>query len=390
MITISKYLNILDYAISLLLRRRFKNGGILIIFSAVIFLLASFQLVTSALKDSADRILTTVPHITIQQMSAGRQVPLAITAKESLKGLFGIAAVRERIWGYYFDEKNGANYTVIGLAYIDVGPLLQDSLEEGGLPVQNGDAVVSPQVVESMQLGNRKSFSLFRPDLSLKSFKTVSLFRTNTALVTDDVIFMSLTDARDLFAMEEDYITDLLIEVANPAEIDTIAKKIADKLAGSRVLTRKQIRKTYDVVFGWRSGFGSVCLLTSLFAFVILAWDRASGLSPEERKEMSILKVTGWQTTDIMVLRLWESSVVSFLSFLIGYSLAWLHVVWSGAFLFKPVLLGWSVLRPSFMLHPPFLFSDLLLIFVCSVIPYLAATIVPAWKSGMVRPDTVI
>lgn len=357
---ISKYLNIFDYAISLLLRRRLKNSGIIIIFSAVIFLLASFQLVTSALKDSAGKILTTVPHITVQQMSAGRQVALAINAKESLKGIFGISAVRERIWGYYFDEKNGANYTVIGLNFADVSPLLQNALQGGRLPVQNGEIVLSSSVAESMQLGSRKNFSLFRPDLTLKSFKRVSLFDKNTALVSDDVIFMSLTDARDLFGMDDHSITDLLIDVANPAEIDTLARKIAANLPGSRVLTRKQIRKTYDVVFGWRSGFGSVCLLTSLFAFVILAWDRASGLSPEERKEMSILKITGWHTTDIMMLRFWESAVVSFLAFLIGYSLAWLHVVWSGAILFRPVLLGWSVLRPSIMFHPPFLFSDLL------------------------------
>ena len=242
---ISKYLNILDYAISMLLRRRFKNGGILIIFTAVIFLLSSFQLVTSALKDSAGRILTTVPHITIQQMSAGRQVSLAIQAKDSLQGIFGIETLRERIWGYYFDEKNGANYTVIGLDQADITLILQNSMQQGGgLPVRDGDAVLSSQVVESMQLGNRNSFSLFRPDLTLKSFTRTGLFKKNTALVTDDVIFMSRADARDLFGIEEGYITDLLIDVANPAEIDTIAKKISTKLPGSRVLTRKQIRKT--------------------------------------------------------------------------------------------------------------------------------------------------
>lgn len=390
MVIVSKNLNILDYAISLLLRNRLKNCGIFIVFSAVIFLLSSFQLVTSALNEIADRVLTTVPDITVQQMTAGRQTGLPREAKEKLNGIFGIAAVKERIWGYYFDEKNGANYTVIGLDPARIDPSLKTSLVGGSLPVQKGEVVLATPVAESMQLGKRKSFSLFRPDLTLTSFSIVNRFKKNTALVTDDVILMSLVDARDLFAIAEGDITDLLVEVANPGEIDTIARKISENLPGSRVITRKQIKKTYDVVFGWRSGFGSVCLLTSLFAFIILAWDKASGLSPEEKKEMAILKITGWQTADIMTLRFWQSSVVCFFSLLVGYSLAWLHVCVTDAILFRPILLGWSVLQPSYTFDPPFLFSDFLLIFSCSVVPYLAATVVPAWKSAMVRPETVI
>ncbi len=387
---INKYLNILDYAISLLLRRKLKNSGISIIFAAVIFLLASFQLVTSALIENAGRILTTVPDITVQQMSAGRQVGLSTGSEERLHDIFGISNTRKRVWGYYFDEKNGANYTVIGIDPADVDANLRSSLRVGRLPVQKGEVVLADPVVQNMLLGTRKNFSLFRPDLTLKSFKAVGFFNKETAFVTDDLIFMSLDDARDLFAIHDNFITDLLVNIANPLEIDTIARKISEKLPGSRVLTRKQIQKTYTVVFGWRSGLGSVCLLTSLFAFMILAWDRASGLSPEEKKEMAILKITGWQTSDIMVLRFWESFVVASLSFIFGYSLAWLHVALAGGVLFRPVLLGWSVLQPSYTLYPPFLFSDFLLVFCCSVIPYMAATIVPAWKSGMVRPDTVI
>lgn len=387
---ISRSLNILDYAISLLLRQRLKNFSILFVFSAVIFLLSSFQLATSALRKSAEILLTAVPDVTVQMMSAGRQVPLHISSQEAVKGVLGIADIKQRIWGYYFDEKNGANYTVIGLPQNSVATAVEQSLAWGKLPEQTGEVIVARPVSESMQLGERKQFSLFRPDLSLQSFIKVGEFSRGNGLVTDDVLLMSLEDARKLFAMGDDEITDLLIEVGNKAEIDTVAKKISEILAGTRVVTKKQIQKTYDVVFSWRSGFGSICLLTSLFAFIILAWDRAAGLSPEERKEMGILKVTGWQTIDILHLRFWESSVIAFLSFLIGYSLAWGHVTIFDAVLLKPVLLGWSVLQPTYHFTPPFSLVDMLVIAALSVIPYLVATIIPAWKSAMVRPDTVI
>ncbi len=387
---IGRSLNILDYAISLLLRQRLKNFSIIFVFSAVIFLLASFQLTTSALRNSAEILLTAVPDITVQMMSAGRQVPLKKSAQEEVQGIFGISEIRQRVWGYYFDEKNGANYTAIGLHPEDVAASVQQSLAWGRLPQQHGEVIVAGPVSESMQLGERKQFSLFRPDLTMQSFTKVAEFAQGNGLIADDVVFMSLDDARELFGMADDEITDLLIEVGNKAEIDTVAKKISEILAGTRVITKKQIQKTYDVVFSWRSGFGSVCLLTSLFAFIILAWDRAAGLSPEERKEMGILKVTGWQTIDILHLRFWESSIIAFLSFLIGYSLAWWHVTIFDAVLLKPVLLGWSVLQPTYNFAPPFSLADMLVIASLSVIPYLVATIIPAWKSAMVRPDSVI
>ena len=73
---ISRNLNILDYATSLLVRKKFKNIAVLMVFSAVIFLLSSLQLTATALRSVAGDIVTTVPDITVQQMSAGRQVPL--------------------------------------------------------------------------------------------------------------------------------------------------------------------------------------------------------------------------------------------------------------------------------------------------------------------------
>lgn len=391
---LGRLLNILDYALYSLKRKFLKNASVFAIFTLVIFLFGSFQLVSKALTEAAGKILATAPDITVQQMSAGRQVSIAASTKIRLAPIFGIKKTKERIWGYYFDEDNGANYTVIG-----VQSLFEESpashlfgLSEGRFPRANerGKVVVSENIRNHLQLGNRKHFSLFRPDLSQASFETVGLFDRKGDILTADMILMSLPDARDLFAITKGFVTDLLVYVANPNEIETIAVKISEKLPGSRVITRNQILKTYKVVFNWRSGLGTICLLTALAAFVILAWDKASGLSQEEMREVGILKILGWQTSDIIFLRFCESLSVSLLAFLTGYLLAWMHVVFWGGTLFRPVFLGWSVVRPVFHLVPPFAVEDLLLVFFLSVIPYLCATAVPAWRAATVKADSVI
>lgn len=391
---IEKQLNILDYALSSLWRRRLKSLSILLVFGAVIFLLASFQMVTQALSDKAKQVLAHTPEITVQKMSAGRQEAIPFAYRDQLAGIFGIRRVVPRIWGYYFDEVRLANYTVMGLNVDEMpeGARLDTTLASGTMPgaTEQGRAVIGYSITKALDLAGRKTFSLFRPDLSLKPFEVSGEFSRDTDILTNDLIVMSLADARDLFAIPAGLVSDLCIYVANPKEIETIAKKISEALPGVRVLTRPQIQKTYQVVFGWRSGFGSICLLSALAAFVILAWDKASGLSPEERREIAILKVLGWETSDILAVRFWESVIVSGLACILGITAAYIHVVYFGASLFRPVLMGWSVLRPELHLLPRLAAGDILLILAFTVIPYLAATVIPAWRSATVPADSAL
>ncbi len=392
-VLLEKHLNILDFALSTIWRRKQKNISIFVVFSAVIFLLASFQMLTRSLTSLAQDTLKETPEILVQKLSAGRQTGLPVVYSDGLTGIFGIKKVVPRIWGYYFSEVTGANLTVMGLDFSEM-PMADQidlTLEEGRYP-EKGEAgvVVGRQVEEVLQLGGRTTISLFRPDLSLKGFTVTGRFADEASLLTGDLLVTGLKEARDLFALPRDQVTDLCVYVANPREISTIAAKISDIFPDTRVLTRSQILKTYQVVFNWRSGFGSICLLTALAAFIIMAWDKASGMSAEERKEMGILKVLGWETSDLMALRFWEGVVVSVLAFITGCTLAFIHIVFFQAALFRPVLLGWSVIQPPLQLLPEFSLADLLLIFSVTVLPYLAATVIPAWRCASVPSDTAL
>lgn len=389
---LEKQLNLLDYAISALRRRKGKNLGVLLVFAGVIFLFASFQFLTASLTATAESLLAEAPEIVVQKMSAGRQEAMPLDYLAKIAAIPGIRAGVPRIWGYYFDETSGANYTVLAVEpeLMPRGGQLPQAVE-GRLPVEGqGEVVLGRGVADNLQLGGRRHFSLFRPDLTLKPLTVVGTFAPATELLTSDLILTTLDSARDLFAIPAGAATDLCIYVANPGEIGTIAKKIAARLTDTRVLTRPQISQTYKVVFGWRSGFASICLLAALAAFVILAWDKASGLSAEEKREIAILKVLGWQTSDILVLRFWESLVVAGLAYLLGCTAAYLHVFHLEASLFRPILLGWSVIQPGLHLLPAVAGRDLLLIFTLSVVPYLAATVIPAWRAAIVPPDAAV
>ncbi|OIP50602.1 MAG: ABC transporter permease [Deltaproteobacteria bacterium CG23_combo_of_CG06-09_8_20_14_all_60_8] len=389
---LERQINFLDYTLSSLWRKRYKNLAVVVVFAVVIFLLASFQLVSNGLLERAQTALVMAPEILIQKMTAGRQESIPIAYAERLHDIFGIRQVVPRVWGYYFDEVTLANYTVIGRDQVGGGTddQLAQVLSEGRLPTAANETVLGQAVFRTKGLQEQRIFSLFRPDLSLKTLTVTGLFKKESNLLTDDLIVLSLADARDLFGLPDGLASDLMVTVANPREISTVAKKISEALPGTRVLTRPQIEKTYHMIFGWRSGFASVCLLAALAAFFIFAWDKASGLAPDEKREIAILKILGWQTADVLVVRFWEGAVISLAAYLLGCTAAYIHVVFFGSTLFLPVLAGWSVIRPDLHLLPAIHLADLLLLFCLTVMPYLTATVVPAWRCASLPSDTAL
>lgn len=391
---IGRWLNLLDYSAGSLARKWGRNLAVASIFGLVVFLFASFQLLRSGIAEMSSVLLSSAPDITVQQLVAGRQNAIRTDTVNRFDGIYGIRSVERRIWGYYFDEANGANYTILGLENAVLQHLPENEVHwldpQVSLGGPDGRVVIGEKVGRLLQLGDRRRFSLFRPDLSMQSFTVAGRFLNETENIAGDMILMTLTDARKLFAMSENEVTDLVLRIGNPLEIETIARKISDLLPGTRVITRAQITKTYEGVFSYRSGLGIICLLTTLAAFIVLSWDKATGLSAEELREVAILKILGWQTGDILLLRFFEALVVALVAFGIGYFAAWIHVGFFGGGLLTPVMLGWSVLRPELQLVPAFRVSDLLLLLSLTVLPYLCATAVPAWRSAVVRSEGVL
>ncbi|PLX50193.1 MAG: ABC transporter permease [Desulfobulbaceae bacterium] len=385
-----KQRNLLDYALASLWRRKGKNISVFLVFSLVIFLLASFLFLSRSLQVAAQTTLRQTPEITVQRMVAGRQESMPLTYAERIRGIFGVRRVSPRVWGYHYNEVTGANITVMALAgdpELGREPLAEGAFWQQG---EQGRAVIGQGVVKDLDLGGRRTFSFFRDDLTLKSFAVAGIFAPETNILTYDLVLLDIADGRDLFGLADDLATDLLVEVVNPLEIATVARKISERLPDTRVVTRPQIQGTYQAVFSWRSGVAAICLLSALSAFIILAWDKASGMSPEERREISILKILGWQTPDVLQVRFWEGFALSLLAFAAGAILAYVHVGYFQAALFRPVMMGWSVLRPGFDLVPIVQGGDLLLIFCLSVLPYLAATVVPAWRCAAVATDAAM
>jgi ABC-type lipoprotein release transport system permease subunit len=222
------------------------------------------------------------------------------------------------------------------------------------------------------------------------SFEVARVFSHASELVSADLIEMPEADLRALFGIPEGLYTDLTLKVRNENETVVVADKIRRLLPDTRPILREEILRTYDSLFDWRSGLLLVLFAGAAAAFVIFAWDKATSLSMEERREMGVLKAVGWETAEVIVMKSWEGVIVSLTAFFGGTLLAYLHVFFSSAMLFEPVLKGWAVLYPRFQLVPHIDPYQVLALFFLTVVPYTAATVIPSWSAATVDPDSIM
>jgi len=372
---IERQRNIIDFTLSSLLRRKGKNVALVCVYTFVVFLLASVMFFIYSIKKEASIILKDAPEMVIQKMIAGRHELIPTGYMDKIKNIRGVSSVKRRLWGYYYDPVIGANYTLI---------VPEDS------DVSAGNIVIGQGISRARLAFEGDTLEFRSHDGKIIDLEVKNILSLESELVSSDLVLISEDDFRRLFGGSGDYATDFTLHVKNPRELSTIALKIAETLPDTRIILRDEILRTYDAVFNWRGGMMIVILLGALLAFIIFAWDKASGLSQEERKEIGILKAIGWETSDVILMKFWEGMVVSLSSFLVGVLLAYGHVFFASSALFEPALKGWSVLYPRFKIVPFIDASQLAALFFLTVVPYTVATIIPSWRAATVDPDSVM
>jgi ABC-type lipoprotein release transport system permease subunit len=391
----NKYIHILDYAISSLLQERMKNSVILFTYTLNVFLVVSILFLSDALFEEARLLLQKSPEIIVQNLKGGRHEMAPIQYMDVIQSIRGVQNVTPRHWGYYYDVPTETNYTFMGVdtfpseiaQFIETEDSSHPELGKKGNFIQ---CIIGQGVADVRFIGPEDIIPILGSDGNLYVLKVTGLFKSESTILTNDVILIDSVSLQTIFDSSRQQCTDFAVSVRNEKEIDTIIQKIQERLPMVRIISRNQLMGTYRAIFGWRSGVAVTLLLGSILAFFVLVWDKASGISAQEQQNIGILKAIGWSTSDVLTLRFWEGFVISSLSVLSGILLAYLHVFYFGGTLFRPIIQGWSVLFPYFNPMPHVDLYKMGVVLCITVLPYIAAILIPSWKSAIKDPDEVM
>lgn len=386
-------LHLIEFSINSILRAKTKNIFILVIFSFLIFLLSSLFLVTNGIKEELRLTVDSLPEIIVQKMRAGRISDIEISRVEEILAVNGVQSANARVWGYYYFANAGVNFSVVGIDPYD--KQYKSSIDKITKDYDFGeieDGMIVGSGVKEVLTQNyyKEYFNFIKPDGTFKKVELKGIFKDATNLESNDLILVSKDVAYEIFNMDEDYATDIVLKIANPVEIPNIAYKLRIMFPDCRVITKEDFEVSYENIFNYKSGLFLALFIVSLFTFFMIIYDKSSGLSNEEKKEIGILKAIGWKTDDILKEKFYESFIISFLAFCFGIMFSFFFVFILQAPFLRDLFTGYSVLKPAFDLPFSFDMEMFSLIFLLSVPIYISATIFPSWRASTLDADEVI
>ena len=282
----TKHRYFLDFTLSSLMRRKGKNISLVAVYALMVFLLTSVLFFSGAIRHEAEQVLEGAPEMIVQRTLAGRHELIPLEYMSKIRSIRGIQKVEPRLWGYYFHPASLANYTVMATA---------------AFPLGNDQVIIGEGVLRTWKgmTDDQLFFKAF--DGAVVHFSILDQFSADTALVSSDLILVSAAAFRRLFGTPEGFATDLAASIRNVKESVTIAEKVIGLLPDTRPVLREEIQRTYASLFDWRSGYVVVLLGGAVLAFLIFAWDKATGLTSDEKAEIGILKAIGWDILSVFI-----------------------------------------------------------------------------------------
>ncbi len=382
---------LVEYAINSLFRQKYKTIFITTILTILIFLLSSVFFITNSIKHELNTTLNSLPEIIVQKSKAGRHYDIDVDIAEDLLNITGVSSAIPRVWGYYYFYNAKTNFSIVGIDEYE--EQYKDTLEKVAIILDfNKNSMLIGKGVKRIMSKNyyKEYFNFIKPDGSIKEMEISGVFSADTELESNDMIVMSIDNAREIFDMEPSLATDIVVKIPNIDEIATIAQKIKQQYPDTKVITKDDLKISYQNIFNYKSGLFLALFVISLFTFFIIIYDKLSGLSSEEKREVGVLKAIGWRVEDVLKAKFYEGFIVSFFAYLLGLLLSFAFVYIFQAPLLKNIFIGYSELKPAFELPFVLDIQTLALVFFLSVPIYIAATIIPSWRSATLEADEVI
>lgn len=350
--------------------------------------------ISQGIKDQAEESVRFGADLFVTGRKFGRSAPVPLSFAEDLKQIPGVIKVVPRIVGGLVLGKDRENAVLVGMP----GKEWPGSIQavDGRLPEGNGSHELVMGSVLAKRLG-LKVGSLLPPFYhntnGEKVSRVVGVFKGEIGLWQSNLIFTTLETAEHLFN-QQNLATDLLV-YCRPGYEDEIAAALPkiplsnpDQLPGLfiHVTTRSDIENLFRSNLGHREGVFQLHM-TLAFIVAVLAILVTSGFGlPERRREIGILKATGWQTDEILL----RSGVESFLLALSGISvsicLAFVWLNWLNGFAIASIFLtgvdAWPGFRVPYRLLPvPVLLSGLM-----GVLMTMTGTLYSSWRAAITPP----
>ncbi|MHA2384830.1 MAG: ABC transporter permease [Candidatus Thorarchaeota archaeon] len=397
-----KHSNLVSYALGNVLKYRTRSAAIVSALILSTFLLGSAEFIREGVMTDLSASVDEGPDLIVQRVLGGRQTAVPREWRENLSAIHGVRVATPRVWGY-IDVGGGGLLTIMGVNASEYGTIVgttgTEIVDEGRFlnETDRYRMVVGQGILDIMRasfagvsVGVGSILSLIAMNGSLVEFEIIGVFASSTKIYSNDMIVTDLESARQVLGLEASSFTDYALWAEYGEDLNSIAFRIDTQIAEARVLTRDAIADTMLVTYGSRGGIVALLWLVLLITAILLAFTVSASGSDEARREVGLLKALGYDTVDVLEIRMFESLTLGMLGASLGVSSAIVFDFVLGAPILSGYLLGWSLLLLNGGLPLAISAPTIFTLYVVAIVPILVATVVPAWRNAITEPDVVL
>ena len=385
----------LHFLLLLLLKHKKKHLGIFLLSSLLIALLASTLFITASLKKDIFSTLDSQADITLQKYQAGRLMNVPASWLDEALTIKGVTKAQGRIYGEHYYEPKEEHFLIIGIDFYDtqVQKNLQKILQNIDIEefLKRRNMIIGTGVKKFFDKYAYTDYYIFHPpDRSKEKVYIYDTLPQTTALIGSDVILMDIDEARKILGIAQNEFSDIILEVPNKNERLTVYEKLLISHFNTRIITKEDIQKHYENLFNYKGGVFMVLYTIALATFLLILYQRYSLITTADAKEVAILKSVGWSIKAIISFKLAENFIVAFFAYIFGVIGALIYVYIFGAPLLRNIFLGYNNLQNDAAFTPAIHLSDLVLLFLLFVPPFMLAIIIPLWRVAITEPNEVL
>ncbi|MHA1971235.1 MAG: ABC transporter permease [Candidatus Thorarchaeota archaeon] len=399
---VRKHSNLASYALGNVLKYRTRSVAIIIALFVSTSILCSVEFIREGVVTDVSDSVDEGPDIVLQRLVGGRQVPIPDNWISNVTNTTGVRVATPRVWGYS-DVGSGSLLTIMGVNATEyssmIGAVGTDILGVGRFLNESdyrkmivGQGIVDMMAASAMplqvQVGTLLSLITF--DGELIEFEVIGIFASESKIYSYDMILTDIQSAREVLGYENATFTDIAVWTNYGSDLNSVAFRLDTGISEARVLTSDAIRDSMLKAYTGRAGITALLWVILLLSVVLLAFTVSSAGSEEARREVGLLKALGFDTVDVLEIRMLECVTLSLLGVSLGISFAIIFDFILGAPLLAGYILGWSLVLLPGGIPLTISLSTIFIVYAVGLIPILVAAVVPSWRNAITEPDIVL
>ena len=378
-----------NFLFLLIYKHKSKHIAISLISILIVFLISSVLFISSSIQKEVFSTLDSQSDFVVQRMNQGRVVNTPNSWIEDFSSINGIKNIQQRVYGQYYFEPSQKYFTIVGIdlfeesANKNINKLLSildvsKFLDKDSMIIGNGVR----KTLDELYYSDSYSFKLY--DRSLKKVTIFKDLPKEANLIANDLIIMDISLAKEILNINEDESSDIILNVPNDLERPNVEVELILQHLDIRVIQKEDIQKAYENLYNYKGGMFLILFIIVMITFVLILYQRYTMISSSDKKEIGILKAVGWSIKDIIKLKISETFIVAFISFIIGIILAYIFVYFLNAPILSNIFLGFQNIQNEVSFTPNISISNIITLFIFFIIPFISAVLIPVWKIAVI------